>query len=340
MSDLAIPEPDPRADLEGVRRFLVACARLRQIIREESDLRLAGQMRERLAALARFVGNRQGKKEVLAEERRTEVLIGQLLGPLPGHGPGRGKEKIEPDQCFSLDPADVNRFRTLAEHEALVELMIGQGKPERNAILAAIRDAERKRPGGRGQLVTGDFREVLDDLTDVDAVVTDPPYGAEFLPLFSELGTWAAKVLRPGGVLAVMSGQYHLPEVFALLGSGPLRYRWTLSYQVRGESTRSHPANLASMWKPVILYGGTDVALGSDVVTSARNDKAHHEWGQSESGMANLIERLTAPGWLVADPFMGAGTTGVAAVRLGREFIGCDLDPEHVETARRRLGIR
>ena len=39
----------------------------------------------------------------------------------------------------------------------------------------------------------------------------------------------------------------------------------------------------------------------------------------------------------VLDPFMGSGTTGEAAVKLGREFYGMEIDPEHFETACRRI---
>jgi DNA modification methylase len=45
----------------------------------------------------------------------------------------------------------------------------------------------------------------------------------------------------------------------------------------------------------------------------------------------------TAPGDLVVDPFMGSGTTGVAAVRAGRRFLGWDLSGAAVEVARKRL---
>ncbi len=44
-------------------------------------------------------------------------------------------------------------------------------------------------------------------------------------------------------------------------------------------------------------------------------------------------------GGTVLDPFFGAGTTGVAALRHGRGFIGCELNPEYVEIAERRLGM-
>lgn len=67
------------------------------------------------------------------------------------------------------------------------------------------------------------------------------------------------------------------------------------------------------------------------------NDKRFHHWGQSESGMAALVERLTLPGQLVCDPFLGAGTTAVACLTRGRRFIGCDIDGSCVETARGRV---
>ena len=44
-------------------------------------------------------------------------------------------------------------------------------------------------------------------------------------------------------------------------------------------------------------------------------------------------------GGIVLDPFFGAGTTGLVAQRLGRNWIGCELNPEYVEIARRRLGL-
>jgi site-specific DNA-methyltransferase (adenine-specific) len=54
-----------------------------------------------------------------------------------------------------------------------------------------------------------------------------------------------------------------------------------------------------------------------------------------------LIERCllagTRPGDLVLDPFAGSGSTGVAALRLGRRFLGCEVDPRYARIAARRL---
>ena len=50
-------------------------------------------------------------------------------------------------------------------------------------------------------------------------------------------------------------------------------------------------------------------------------------------------ERFTEPNDLICDPLMGSGTTGVVAPRLGRRFIGIDIDPKMVEIAKQRMGL-
>ncbi len=49
-----------------------------------------------------------------------------------------------------------------------------------------------------------------------------------------------------------------------------------------------------------------------------------------------FIELHTSPGDLVVDPFCGSGTTGVACIQTGRNFIGCEIDPGYADVARRR----
>ena len=53
--------------------------------------------------------------------------------------------------------------------------------------------------------------------------------------------------------------------------------------------------------------------------------------------MLELISDFTNPGDLVFDPFTGSGTTGIAAVALGRRFLGCEIDPEYHAMSMERI---
>jgi hypothetical protein len=207
-------------------------------------------------------------------------------------------------------------------------------------------------------LIHDDFREVEVEPGSVNAIITDPPYPAEFLPLYGirygneqdggdefqeeGLSEFAAKALKPGGLCAVMVGQTHLPEVMERLSSR-LDYHWTMAYLTPGgQAVQVFPRKVNTFWKPILIYrnGEGDASEWFGDVAKSEvndNDKRFHHWGQSESGMADLVKRLTRPGDMIFDPFLGAGTTGVAALALGRSFIGCDVNSDHVDAARERL---
>lgn len=65
--------------------------------------------------------------------------------------------------------------------------------------------------------------------------------------------------------------------------------------------------------------------------------KVLHPTAKPLSLMTRLVLTYTRPGWVVCDPFAGSGSTLVAAQRAGRHYIGCDVSPEYVEIARKRL---
>jgi adenine-specific DNA-methyltransferase len=50
-----------------------------------------------------------------------------------------------------------------------------------------------------------------------------------------------------------------------------------------------------------------------------------------------LVKALCPANGLVIDPYMGAGSTGVAAIAEGRQFVGCDIEPRYVDIARERI---
>jgi DNA modification methylase len=55
--------------------------------------------------------------------------------------------------------------------------------------------------------------------------------------------------------------------------------------------------------------------------------------------MADLVDRLSKPGHLICDPFVGGGTTAIVTIRLGRKFIGCDIDKESAKKATQRCEV-
>ena len=66
-------------------------------------------------------------------------------------------------------------------------------------------------------------------------------------------------------------------------------------------------------------------------------DTRFHEWGQDVTAFCSIVERFTAKGALVCDPFMGGGTTGLACLATQRKFVGIDQDRAAVESVRSRL---
>jgi len=123
-----------------------------------------------------------------------------------------------------------------------------------------------------------------------------------------------------------------------------MKFRWEMAYLMPGgQAVQLWDRKVFTFWKPILIFGtqAGDAKWLSDVVKSDvnDNDKRFHEWGQSESGFERLVGALTEPGQLVCDPFLGAGTTAVACVKLHRRVVGCDVDAAQVETARKRCAL-
>jgi DNA modification methylase len=176
----------------------------------------------------------------------------------------------------------------------------------------------------------------------VDAIITDPPYPKEYLRLFSSLSRLAWRVLKPGGWCVVMTGAVYLPEVIHRLGEC-LDYRWLHGVATPGGgNARISSVGVFQSYKPILIYQKPPMSKirewSSDLIKAEANghDKQLHKWQQNESVFAELVERFTIAGDLVADPFLGSGTTGRASNRQGRHFWGCDIDPE-CATEKRKL---
>jgi adenine-specific DNA methylase len=199
---------------------------------------------------------------------------------------------------------------------------------------------------GTVQLYLGDCLEVLPTLApgSVDAVVTDPPYGIGY-----ESG-------HNGSIRRSIRGDettkirdtiiaMDLPRaVFATWKCvAPQRPRGVLIWAKNAGGM----GDLSFPWKPdfevVWIYGhgwsghrGSSVLSASTVCSWNTGPAARiHPHEKPVDLMEQIIEK--APGDIILDPCAGVGTTGVAAVRLGRRFIGVEIDPEYFEIAKKRI---
>lgn len=192
-------------------------------------------------------------------------------------------------------------------------------------------------PDARWNIYHGDIRDWKTDKK-YDFIITDPPYSKEFLPLWEVLAKRSNEWLKDGGLLIAMSGLLYVDQIYSIM-SKYLTYYWTAAYLTPGQSASLRHVNVNQNWKPLLIYkkGEYTGKVFGDVFRSSENSKEYHMWGQSESGMYDIISKICLPGQSILDPFCGAGTTGVAALKHGCLFDGLEILEENVSIAKARL---
>jgi hypothetical protein len=301
---------------------------------EEPDLLWDGATT--LAGLAqKWNGHGREKSEIKTAQMFVEIELGQRLGPNPGAG---AHNRLNPHTDSVIPPQRVEELRRYFGHRDLLVEAVRNGARSRRSLLLAVDEAEAVGrevvPAESLQIERGDFRSVLDDVDpgSVALILTDPPYPAEYLPLWSDLGSFASERLMVGGSLVAYCGQSILPEALNRLGVH-LRYWWTLA-MMHGHGSQMLPGKFVSVgWKPAVWFvrerRGNN-AMVPDRISGSPPRKTvptgdDGTWAQGVDELSPIISALTAPGDLIVDPFAGSGTVGLAATRYGRRFVGATL---------------
>jgi site-specific DNA-methyltransferase (adenine-specific)/modification methylase len=208
---------------------------------------------------------------------------------------------------------------------------------------------------GDATLYLGDCLDILPTLGPVDAVVTDPPYnyGKDYgthddsMPDL-EFWTWLesrmrAVPVRDGGVVYFTCSTQMMARCEAW---DFFRFRqWLVWHRPNLVNVHAH-ADWKQTWEP-IYYGGrgkfkaiAGVFPDSAVFTvptpqSNFTEGREHICQRPVALLTGILKRADAE--KILDPFMGSGTTGVACARLGRKFIGIEIEPRYFEIACKRI---
>jgi len=365
------------AEYEALKADVAARGVLVPIERDEEGRTLDGHHRERICGelgitdypvIVRTGLSEQAKVEHLLKVNLLRRHLGQVAwaqafrrlaesrgATLGSRGGPAGNRRTVEQLAAELGVDRSTAFRRLgladklAPHADLAaKVDAGEMEPKRALEVVRTRDAEaRPEPPASAIPATadcrlGDFREVLADVENgsVDLIYTDPPYLGSTMAIYEDLGSFAARVLKPDGLLLCEVGTMFLPEAIRLLEQH-LRYHWCIGLVLPGKRARVHARHVVNGWRPVLAFARTDGEprrwLYDLFTVPDPPTKAWHPWEKAVAPARYYIDKLTDPGDLVVDPFLGSGTNAIAAVSLGRRFVGCDIDPKAMHATRVRL---
>jgi site-specific DNA-methyltransferase (adenine-specific) len=208
---------------------------------------------------------------------------------------------------------------------------------------------------GDCRLILGDCREVLPTLGKVDAVVTDPPYGVSYegsetkhgkngfaYASFDDTPAAIAEICVPAVRQAVSQARSAVvtPGNANAFQYDPPRALGVIYYP---SGSNSGPWGFVCS-QPLFFYGKDPYlmkALGrlpsAFSTTEATDRTIEHPCPKPIGTMKWLVTRVSLEGETVLDPFMGSGTTGVACAKLGRKFIGIEIESSYFDIACRRI---
>ena len=186
------------------------------------------------------------------------------------------------------------------------------------------------------------------DLANVHGLISNPPYGIKYSPSQNTSKAWGVKTFV-GSVVVTGDDVPFDPEPFlffpvvVLCGANhfadklPASSEWIV-WDKREGMTSNDFSDCEMIWT-----NGNGVARifrhiwSGAIRASEKNIERVHPTQKPIALMRYLIERYTNPNEIIFDPFMGSGTTGVAAVQLNRKFIGCEINPHYFAIAEKRI---
>lgn len=200
---------------------------------------------------------------------------------------------------------------------------------------------KRKEVIGKATLYLGDCTEIMPTLT-YDSIVSDPPYGMAFQSNYrktkhkkiendktTDLLKWIAGIKTPHSsyLFCRWENIKDVPMPKSCI-------TWIKNNHSMGDLKHEH----GRQTEICLFYNGQNHFFPNgrpnDVIKADRTGNEYHPTEKPTSLMGVVCSWTDG---VICDPFMGSGSTGVAAVQMGREFIGIELDEEYFDIACKRI---
>ena len=224
------------------------------------------------------------------------------------------------------------------------------------------------------RIEVADYHDFMESLPkgSADLILTDPPYtisrktgfmsvvnGVKRFAVSMDFGAWDHcqidlfdmaqvfhRALRQGGTAIVWYDLWKIGEIKEAMEQAGFK----MLRQIIWEKTNPVPLNM----KATYMSNSREMAVsgvkgGKPTFHSAydsgiyrypiprHNGNRQHPTQKPEDLFAALVGKHSNPGDLVVDPFLGAGTTAMAAIKNERAFAGCDIDERYVNITRQRV---
>ena len=190
---------------------------------------------------------------------------------------------------------------------------------------------------GNARLLLGDCREILPTLEGVDACVCDPPYGIGASSM--QRGKWASAALgksdwdnSPADVSSILT--LSVPTI--IWGGNYFQLPPSRAYLVWDKGAGFRGRDFAECEYAWCSFDGNARVLSRDPLARGDyGDRAHPT--QKPVALMEWCLGFLPDAHTILDPFMGSGTTGVACAKLGRAFVGIEIDERYFDIACRRI---
>jgi hypothetical protein len=212
-----------------------------------------------------------------------------------------------------FDTADPRRIRAM-QAPGVLDMMQSRNITNPHYTQRLVHYARTREVGAKYQPLTdADIKLSYDDVytglpwikpASVHAIITDPPYARDYVPIYAAIARLAVRVLVPQGVLVIMTGQSHLDKIIRTIANvDGLVYHWLISYITRSAgSTYLNQIGVAPYHKPILLYiKGSRHWKGRDIFSDVIDTPPDKDRQTCTSGsrmrrdFASLCAALPAP---------------------------------------------